>query len=253
MEAHRRHDRSDRVWNLLEPHLPGRRGAWGGIARDNRTFINAVFWILRMRAPWRDLPPDDGGWSNTYRRFIQWRNQRIWERLLEVLIDDPDDEWLVIDASHCQVHPHAAGAKGGNQSMSPYKRGLNTKLPLTVDAHGLPIRVMITEGTIADCTQARNLIVGLTAEWLMTDKGYDSDAIVEQAISQGMQVVIPPPKSCITGRECDKDLYKLRHLVENAFLHLKRWGGIATRYAKNSASFLAAVYIRCIAIWAEVS
>ncbi|MBS4164407.1 Uncharacterized protein y4sN [Candidatus Protochlamydia amoebophila] len=123
MEAHRRHDRSDRVWNLLEPHLPGRRGAWGGIARDNRTFINAVFWILRMRAPWRDLPPDDGGWSNTYRRFIQWRNQRIWERLLEVLIDDPDDEWLVIDASHCQVHPHAAGAKGGNQSMSRTKGG----------------------------------------------------------------------------------------------------------------------------------
>ncbi|WP_155117112.1 transposase, partial [Candidatus Protochlamydia amoebophila] len=51
MEAHRRHDISDRVWNLLEPHLPGKRGAWGGIARDNRTFINAVFWILRTGAP----------------------------------------------------------------------------------------------------------------------------------------------------------------------------------------------------------
>ncbi|MBS4163519.1 hypothetical protein PRO82_000822 [Candidatus Protochlamydia amoebophila] len=56
---------------------------------------------------------------------------------------------------------------------------------------------MITEGTIADCTQARNLIVGLTAEWLMTDKGYDSDAIVEQAISQGMRVVTPPRKNRI--------------------------------------------------------
>ncbi|MBS4164404.1 Uncharacterized protein y4sN [Candidatus Protochlamydia amoebophila] len=112
-----------RVWNLLEPHLPGRRGAWGGIARNNRTFINAVIWILKTGAPWRDLPPDDGGWSNTYRQFIRWRNQRIWERLLEVLIDDPDDEWLVIDASRCQVHLHAAGAKGGNQSMSRTKGG----------------------------------------------------------------------------------------------------------------------------------
>ncbi|KIC71366.1 putative transposase for insertion sequence element IS6501 [Candidatus Protochlamydia amoebophila] len=97
------------------------------------------------------------------------------------------------------------------------------------------------------------MIAGLTAEWLLADKGYDSDAIVEQAIRQGMQVVIPPRKNRITGREYDKGLYKLRHLVENAFLHLKRWRGIATRYAKNTASFLAAVHIRCIAIWAEVS
>lgn len=43
MKAHRRHDISDNVWHLLEPHLPGRSGSWGGIARDNRLFINAVF------------------------------------------------------------------------------------------------------------------------------------------------------------------------------------------------------------------
>ena len=42
---------------------------------------------------------------------------------------------------------------------------------------------------------------------------------------------------------------KLRHLVENAFLLLKRWRGIAIRYAKNVASFVAAVQIRCIAVW----
>ncbi len=122
-----------------------------------------------------------------------------------------------------------------------------------MDARGLPIRVMITEDTTADCTQARNLIAGLTAEWLLAGKGSDSDAIVEQAIRQGMLVVIPPRKNRITGREYDKDLYKLRHLVENAFLHLKRWRGIATRYAKNTASFLAAVHIRCIALYGQKS
>lgn len=53
-------------------------------------------------------------------------------------------------------------------------------------------------------------------------------------------------------REYDEDLYHHRHLVENAFLQLKRWRGIATRYAKNAASFLAAAQIRCIAIWARV-
>ncbi len=42
-KAYRRHDISDRVWELLEPHLPGRKGSWGGVATDNRRFINAVF------------------------------------------------------------------------------------------------------------------------------------------------------------------------------------------------------------------
>jgi transposase len=116
--AHRRHDISDKMWALLEPHLPSRKGTWARIARDNRAFINIVFWIMRTGAPWRDLPPDYGDWSNTHRRFIRWRDQGMWEKLLEVLIEEPDYEWLMIDASHCQVHPHAAGARGGNQGMS---------------------------------------------------------------------------------------------------------------------------------------
>ena len=121
--AYRRHDISDEVWMLLEPHLPGREGVWGGRARDNRQFINAVFWILRTGAPWRDLPPSYGDWKNTHRRFCRWRDRGIWESLLERLIDNPDYEWLMIDASHIKVHPHAAGAKGGNQDMSRTKGG----------------------------------------------------------------------------------------------------------------------------------
>jgi transposase len=123
VSAHHRHDISDRVWALLEPHLPGRAGVWGGKAQDNRRFINAVFWVLRTGAPWRDLPEDYGGWGNTHRRFIRWRNAGIWEKLLEQLVDAPDYEWLMIDASHIKVHPHAAGARGGNQDMSRTKGG----------------------------------------------------------------------------------------------------------------------------------
>lgn len=121
--AYRRHDISDEVWALLEPPLPGRKGLWGGLAEDNRRFINAVCWILRTGAPWRDLPPEYGGWSNTHRRFIRWRDRGLWEKLLAILSDAPDYEWLRIDASHCKVHPHAAGARGGNQDMSRTKGG----------------------------------------------------------------------------------------------------------------------------------
>jgi len=87
----------------------------------------------------------------------------------------------------------------------------------------------------------------------LADKGYDSNALVEQTQEQGMQVVIPPRKNRKEPRSYDKHLYRYRHLVENAFLHLKRWRGIATRYAKNAASFLAAVQIRCLVLWLGIS
>jgi len=121
--SHPRHDISDRVWELLEPLLPGRAGSWGRRAQDNRRFINGVFWILRTGAPWRDMPPDYGDWKNTHRRFCRWRDKGIWEAILENLINNPDFDWLMIYASHIRVHPQAPGAQGGNQDMDRTKGG----------------------------------------------------------------------------------------------------------------------------------
>ena len=67
-----------------------------------------------------------------------------------------------------------------------------------------------------------------------------------------MESVIPPKKNRKEQRSYDKYLYKLPHLVENCFLSLKRWRGIATRYAKTSDAFIAAVHVRCIAIWTAI-
>ena len=125
--AYQRHDLKDSTWELLEPHLPGRQGSWGGVAKNNRLFINAVLWILRTGAPWRDLPPSYGDWKNTHRRFTRWRDRGIWEKLLNILMDNPDFEWLMIDASHVKVHPQAAGAIGGNEAMSKTKGGSTQK------------------------------------------------------------------------------------------------------------------------------
>ena len=116
----------------------------------------------------------------------------------------------------------------------------------------MPCRISITEGPKADCTQAGNLIQGISADYLLADRGYDSDEIIQRATDQDIISVIPPRKNRKVLREYDKHLYKLRHLVENAFLHLKQWRGVATRYAKNTASFLAAVQIRCMILWCKI-
>lgn len=121
--VHRRHDISDNIWERIKGFLPSSKGKVGRPATDNRSFINAVLWVLRSGSPWRDLPPDYGNWNNVHRRFCRWRDRGVWEKLLEAVIDDPDFEWIMIDGSHIKVHPHAAGAVGGNQHMSNTKGG----------------------------------------------------------------------------------------------------------------------------------
>ena len=103
-----------------------------------------------------------------------------------------------------------------------YRRGLDSKIHLAVDAHGMPVGLFVTAGAAADCTQACRLIEKIEAEYLLAERGYD------------------------------RDLYSFRHLAENAFLKLKRWRGTAARYVKYTSSFVAAAQIRCIALWAEI-
>src|SRR5271163_5127344 len=160
--------------------------------------------------------------------------------------------------AHDRRQPHQSSSPRRRRARrqrghGPDKRGLNTKIHLAVDAHGNPVRVLITAGATADCTQAGPLIEGMKADYLLADRGYDTNAILEQAARQGMTPVIPPKKNRLVQRNYDKYLYKLRHLVENAVLRLKGWRGIATRYAKRASSYLAIVQIRCLVLWTRIS
>ena len=123
---------------------------------------------------------------------------------------------------------------------------------IAVEARGLPVRGLVTSGTEADCSHALALIKGFAAQYLLADRGYDTNKIIKEATRAGIQIVIPPKKNRKEQREYDKALYRVRHLVENTFLHLKGWRGIATRYAKNVLSFVSAVHIRCISLWLGV-
>lgn len=104
----------------------------------------------------------------------------------------------------------------------------------------MPVRIIVTEGTRADCKEVIHLIKGIDAEALLADRGYDTDEIISYALDVGMEPVIPPKRN------------RMRHLVENAFLALKQWRGIATRYAKTLDAFVAAIQVRCIVIWLDI-
>ena len=88
----------------------------------------------------------------------------------------------------------------------------------------MPVRLAVTAGTVADCSQALPLIEGIKAEHLLADKAYDTNEIVAGASARGMNPVIPPKSNRKEKRDYDRALYKLRHLVENGFLEFKQCG-----------------------------
>ena len=104
---------SDELWQRLEPHLPGKARDCGVTAKDNRLFLEAVFWRVRTGSPLRDLPSGFGNWNSQFRRFRRWAKMGIFESLFKALSDDPDLEYALIDGTIVQVHQKATGAKGG--------------------------------------------------------------------------------------------------------------------------------------------
>jgi transposase len=114
----RRHEIEQEAWERIAGLLPGKAGDPGVTAADNRLFINAVFWIAKTGAPWRDLPPRFGPWNSVFQRFNRWSKKGVWQKVAEALADDADLEWLMIDSTVVRAHQHAAGKKGGKKTHS---------------------------------------------------------------------------------------------------------------------------------------
>ena len=100
-------------WRRIEQLVPGKDGDKGRHGEDNRLFVDAVLWIARSGAPWRDMPEEFGNWNSVFQRFRRWAKKGVWQRVFNALIENPDFEYLIIDSTIVRAHQHAAGAKGG--------------------------------------------------------------------------------------------------------------------------------------------
>ena len=108
-----RRELTDAQWARIEKLVPGKEGDKGRHGEDNRLFVDAVLWIARTGAPWRDLPPEFGNWNSQFQRFRRWARKGVWESLFKALSVESDSEYLLIDSTIVRTHQHAAGAKGG--------------------------------------------------------------------------------------------------------------------------------------------
>lgn len=104
---------SDVQWERIAPVVPGKDGDPGRSGTDNRLFVEAVLWVARTGAPWRDLPSGFGNWNSVFRRFRRWAQKGVFDSIFEALSGDPDFEYVMIDGTIIRVHQHGSGAKGG--------------------------------------------------------------------------------------------------------------------------------------------
>src|SRR5438093_1453894 len=123
---------TDKAWERIAPLLPanGRRGKqWG----EHRRAIDGILWKLRTGAPWRDLPERYGPWPTCYDRFIRWRQDGTWDRLLAHAQTKSDAvgelAWVIsVDSTSVRAHQHAAGARK-RLARADVKRGATVTRP----------------------------------------------------------------------------------------------------------------------------
>ncbi|HJU16656.1 MAG TPA: IS5 family transposase [Stellaceae bacterium] len=236
---------SDEQWARVAPLLPGKVGDPGRSGEDNQRFLEAVLWIARTGAPWRDLPEAFGKWNSTFVRFRRWALAGVFERIFEALSGDPDFEYAIIDGTIVRVHQHGTGAKGGTQTQAigRSRGGLTTKIVALVDALGNLVRFVLLPGQRHDSVGVLPLIRDLDFAALLADKAFDIDWLRVELDQRGALAVIPPKSNRKHPITCDFDMYRWRHLVENFFCHLKAFRRIATRYDKTDASFSAMIHL----------
>ena len=104
---------------------------------------------------------------------------------------------------------------------------------------GNPVRFILTQGQSSEYDQAESLIEGFKADFVLADRGYDSNRLIELIRASGATAVIPARKNRLEERDYDKVIYKERNLVERLFQKLKHYRRIATRYERLARNYIA--------------
>ncbi|XUP58122.1 IS5 family transposase [Allorhizobium sp. Av2] len=245
----------DDQWERLKPFVPGGRKGKRGPRSDGRRFFDAILWLARSGARWRDLPEDRfGSYQAVKRRYYRWIEQGIFDETFEAVAADPDLEWLSIDATVIRAQAQAAGGrpkKGGPQAqaLGRSRGGFGCKIHAVVDALGLPVRFQLGPGQQNDMAPACDLVRGLPAQKVLADRAYDADHLHDVILEQGGEPVIPPRRHRKYQHAYDRIAYRQRWGIESFFAKLKQWRRIATRYDKLAANFLGFIKLASIMLW----
>lgn len=134
--------------------------------------------------------------------------------------------------------------------MGRSRGGLTTKIHAVVDANGLPVAIVLTEGQAHDGRSAAGMLGTLApGQILLADRAYDSNALRGAVEERGAWANIKPVAHRIDPPAFSPYLYRYRNLVERFFNKIKHYRAVATRYEKLASNYLAAVKLAAIRIW----
>ncbi len=114
-----RDELSDAQWALLCAFVPGGRKGKRGPRSDGRQFLNALLWMARSGARWRDLPERYGNYHTVKTRYYRWLHAGRIDKLFEIIAGEPDLEWISLDSTIIRAHPVAAGARRKRGDWAP--------------------------------------------------------------------------------------------------------------------------------------
>ena len=246
------HTISDTQWEIIEPHLPKSKST-GRPPLNSRIVFNAIFWVLDSGAKWRYIPEEFGNWNSIYHKFRQWCDAKVFENILQSLLDDCRKFYLVeMDSTFCKVHQHSSGAwkKLGNQNIGTSWGGKTTKIHALVNDHFQLIGVDLTGGNVHDSEVAIKLLskITLAGKKVLADKAFCSEEIRNFISEKEAVACIPDKSNAVKIHDFDTELYKARNIIERFFQRIKTFRHIATRYDKLSLCFLNFVFLASVMI-----
>jgi len=134
--------------------------------------------------------------------------------------------------------------------MGRSRGGLTTKIHALVDAEGLPVALMLSEGQAYDGKSAVDMLETVRAGTiLLADRAYDSNELRELIAARGAWANIRPMPQRRDPPAFSRWLYKQRNAVERFFNKLKHFRAIATRYDKRDDNYLASIKLASLRIW----
>ena len=222
---------------------------------DLRLRFEGVIYRARVGSPWRDLPAFFGPWKTVYNWYNRNSKNEKLHQLFYLAQNEPDNDWNSMDGSYVPVQQSGTGARGKSpekQAIGKSRAGNTTKVHALVDAQGLPLHLVITPGNVSDFKVGPELIDFCSADAIVADKGYDSQAMRKRACDQGIRAVIPLRKgSKKKNPSFDGCLYYHRHKVENFFGRIKSFRAVSTRYDKLKRNFFSCLSIVCALMWVK--
>ncbi len=135
------------------------------------------------------------------------------------------------------------------QALGRSRGGFSTKIHVTVDGLGNPLRLRLTAGQRHDMVQAHDMIVDLDFDYLLADRGYAATDFIQEVLASGAQPVIPSKKNAKQPRDYDHWRYRERHLIECFIGKIKHYRRVFSRFDKLATHYLSFLHFVSALIW----